>query len=66
MNNLIGTVQQGRAMRVLFERPSMPKPQRMPMSEQDEAEYISQNFGVSLSAALKIVQKKRKKRVDRR
>lgn len=35
------------------------------MSEQDEAEYISRNFGISLTAALKIVQGKRKKRVSR-
>jgi hypothetical protein len=36
------------------------------MSEQDEAEYIAENFGIPLSAALKIVQsKKKKKRVNR-
>lgn len=36
------------------------------MSEQDEAEYIAENFGIPLSEALKIAQrKKKKKRVSR-
>jgi hypothetical protein len=39
----------------------------LPMSEQDEAEYIAENFGIPLSQALSIVQRrnKKKKRVDR-
>jgi len=37
------------------------------MSEQDEAEYIAENFGIPFSQALSIVQRKKKKKkcVDR-
>jgi hypothetical protein len=42
-------------------------PEGKTMSEQDEAEYIAENFGIPLSRALTIVQRrnKKKKRVDR-
>ena len=35
------------------------------MSEQDEAEYISEHIGIPLAEALKIAQRKKKKRVSR-
>ena len=45
---------------------SNPQTQEGPlMSEQDEAEYISENFGIALAEALTIAQRKKKKCVSR-